>query len=163
MTWPIYLLPDLDNTMSGADVAPRPRHPSQPASRRVGILEGEYEMQAACYNLVGRLAFLYEARAVPTPDTLQAGTKVYNGVTIGDDGTNRWNRVYVHCAVVAPGCWPTQPANWWLIEGNQMWATVYHMQSECDFDAHLHAAVALQLPYADGVAQSPLFFLRADG
>ena len=44
-----------------------------------------------------------------------------------------------------------------------MWATVYSMQSECDFDTQLRAATALQLPHADGVACSPLFFVRADG
>ena len=44
-----------------------------------------------------------------------------------------------------------------------MWATVYRMPSECDFDAQLRAAVAVQLPHADGVARNPLFFLRADG
>ena len=44
-----------------------------------------------------------------------------------------------------------------------MWATVYRMRSECDFDAQLRAAVALQLPHADGVARSPLMFLPADG
>ena len=37
------------------------------------------------------------------------------------------------------------------------------MQSECDFDTQLHAATALQVPHADGVAHSPLFFVRADG
>ena len=44
-----------------------------------------------------------------------------------------------------------------------MWATVYSMQSECDFDTQLRAARALQLPHADGVARSPLFFVWADG
>ena len=44
-----------------------------------------------------------------------------------------------------------------------MWATVYSMQSECDFNTHLRAATALQLPHADGVVRSPLFFFRADG
>ena len=84
-------------------------------------------------------------------------------MTIGVDGTNRWNRAYVHCAVAAPGCGPTQLASWWLFEGSEMWATVYSMQSECDFDTQLRAATALPLPRADGVARSPLFFVRADG
>ena len=44
-----------------------------------------------------------------------------------------------------------------------MWATVYNMQSVCDFDTQLRAAAALQLPHADGVARRPLFFVRADG
>ena len=39
----------------------------------------------------------------------------------------------------------------------------YSMPSECDFDTQLRAATALQLPHADGVACSPLFFVRADG
>ena len=44
-----------------------------------------------------------------------------------------------------------------------MWGTMYRMQLECDFDAQLYAAVALQLPHADWLARSPLCFLRADG
>ena len=44
-----------------------------------------------------------------------------------------------------------------------MWATAYRMQSECDFNAQLRPAVALQLPHANGLARSPLFFLRAYG
>ena len=82
---------------------------------------------------------------------------------IGVDGTNRWNRAYVHCAVSAPGCGPTQLASWWLFEASETRATVYNMQSECDFDTQLRAATALQMPHADGVARSPLFFVRADG
>ena len=84
-------------------------------------------------------------------------------MTIGVDGTNRWNRAYVHYAVAAPGCGPTQLASWWLFEGNEMWATVYNMQSECDLDTQLCDATAVQLPHADGVACNPLFFVRADG
>jgi hypothetical protein len=158
-----YLLPDLDSTVSWADVAPWLKHLSQPASRRVCILEGEYEMQGAYCNIAERLALLYEARAVRTPEALQPGAQRNTWVTIGVDGTNRWNRAYVHCAVAAPGCGPTQLASWWLFEGSEMWATVYGMQSECDFDTQLRAATALQLPHADGVARSPLFFVRADG
>ena len=158
-----YLLPDLDSTVSWADVAPWLKHLSQPASRRVCILEGEYEMQGAYCNIAERLALLYEARAVRTPEALQPGAQRNTWVTIGVDGTNRWNRAYVHCAVAAPGCGPTQLASWWLFEGSEMWATVYSMQSECDFDTQLRAATALQLPHADGVARSPLFFVRADG
>ena len=63
----------------------------------------------------------------------------------------------------APGGGPTQLASWWLFEGSEMWATVFNMQSECDFDAELRAATALQLPHVDGVARSPLFFVWADG
>ena len=158
-----YLLPDLDSTVSWADVAPWLKHLSQPASRRVCILEGEYEMQGAYCNIAERLALLYEARAVRTPEALQPGAQRNTWVTIGVDGTNRWNRAYVHCAVAAPGCGPTQLDSWWLFEGSEMWATVYSMQSECDFDTQLRAATALQLPHADGVARSPLFFIRADG
>ena len=158
-----YLLPNLDSTVSWADVAPWLKHLSQPASRRVCILEGEYEMQGAYCNIAERLALLYEARAVRTPEALQPGAQRNTWVTIGVDGTNRWNRAYVHCAMAAPGCGPTQLAKWWLLEGSEMWATVYSMQSECDFDTQLRAATALQLPHADGVAHSPLFFVRADG
>ena len=44
-----------------------------------------------------------------------------------------------------------------------MWATVYNMQSECDFDTQLRTATALPLPHADGVARSSLLFVHADG
>ena len=129
-----YLLPDLDTNVRWADVAPWLKHLSQPASQRVCILEGKYEMQGAYCNIAERLALLYEARAVRTPGPLQPGAQRNTRVTIGVDGTNRWNRAYVHCAVAAPDCGPTQLASWWLFEGSEMWATVYSMQSECDFD-----------------------------
>ena len=105
-----YLLPDLDSTVSWADVAPWLKHLGQPASRRVRIFEREYEMQGAYCNIADRLALLYEARAVRTPEALQPGAQ-HTWVTIGVDGTNRWNRAYVHCAVAAPGCVPTQLAS----------------------------------------------------
>ena len=44
-----------------------------------------------------------------------------------------------------------------------MWAMMYIMQSDCDFDTKLRAATALQLPQSDGVACSPPFFVWADG
>ena len=90
-------------------------------------------MQGAFCNLADRLALLYQARSVPTPDTMQAGAQRHTWVTIGVYGTNWWNRAYVHCVVAPPGCGPTQHASWVLFEGSEMWATVYHMQSECDF------------------------------
>ena len=102
-----YQLPDLDSIVSWADVAPWLKHLNQPASQRVGILEGEYEMQGAYCNLTGRLALLNKARPVPTMDTMQAGAQHDTWVTIGVDGTNRWNQAYVHYAVAAPGCGPT--------------------------------------------------------
>ena len=77
-------------------------------------------MQGAFCNLAERLALLYEARPVPTPDTMQAGAQCHTWVTIGVDGTNRWKRAYVHCALAAPGCGPTQLARWWLFEGSEM-------------------------------------------
>ena len=119
-----YLLPNLDSTVSWADVAPWLKHLSQTASQRVCILEGEYEMQGAYCSIAERLALLYEARAVRTPETLQPGAQRNTWVTIGVDRTNRWNGAYVHCAVAAPGCGPTQLASWWLFEGSEMWATV---------------------------------------
>ena len=151
-----YLLPDLDSSVSWADVAPWLKHLSQPASKRVCILEGEYEMQRAYCNIAERLAVLYEARAVHTQEALQPGAQRNTWVTIGVAGTNRWNRAYVHCAMAAPGCGPTQLASWRLFEGSEMWATVYNMQLECDFDTQLGAAKALQLPHADGVARNPI-------
>ena len=44
-----------------------------------------------------------------------------------------------------------------------MWATVYSMQLECDFDTELRAATALQRRHAAGVARSSLFFVWVDG
>ena len=46
-----YLRPDLDSTVSWADVAPWLKHLSHPANQRVSILEGEYEMQGAYCNI----------------------------------------------------------------------------------------------------------------
>ena len=106
-----YLLPHLDSTVSWADVAPWLKHLSQPTSQRVCILEGEYEMQEAYCNIAERLALLCEARAVCTPEALQPGAQRNTWVTVGVDGPNRWNRAYVHCAVAAPGCGPTQLAS----------------------------------------------------
>ena len=106
-----YLRPDLDSTISWADVAPWLKHLSQPASHGVCILEGEYERQGAYCNIVERLALLYEARAVHTLEALQPGAQRKTLVTMGVDGTNRWKRAYVHCAVAAPGCGPTQLAS----------------------------------------------------
>ena len=63
-----YLLPDLDNTASSADVALWLKHLSQPASQQVCILEGEYEIQGAHCNIAQWLALLYEARAICTPE-----------------------------------------------------------------------------------------------
>ena len=77
-------------------------------------------MQGAFCNLAERLALLYETRPVPTPD-MQAGAQRHTWVTIGVDGTNQWNRAYVHCAMAAPGCGPTELASWWLLEGSEMW------------------------------------------
>ena len=84
-----YVLPDLYSTVSWADVAPRLKHLSQAASRRVCILEGEYEMQGAYCIIAERLALLYEVRAVRTPEALQPGAHRSTWVTIGVDGTNR--------------------------------------------------------------------------
>ena len=115
-----HMLPDVDSTVSWADVAPWLKHFSQPASQRVCIFEGEYEMQGAYCKIAERLALLYEARAVRTLEALQPGAQRNTCMTIGVDGTNRWNRAYVHCAVAAPGCGPTQLASWWLLEGSEM-------------------------------------------
>ena len=49
-------------------MAPWLKHLSQPASQWVCTLEGEYEMTGAYCNIAERLARLYEARAVHTPE-----------------------------------------------------------------------------------------------
>ena len=110
-----------------------------------------------------RLALLYEARGVRTSEALPRGAQRNSWVTVGVDGTNRWNQAYVYCAVAAPGRGPTQLAGWWLLEGSEMWATMYTMQSESDFDTQLRAATDLELLHADGVAPGHLFFVRVDG
>ena len=94
---------------------------------------------------------------------MQPGGSPYIWVTIGVDGTDRWNRVYVHCAVAGPWSGTNDFASWWLFEGSEQWATVYRMQTECNFGAQIRAAPALRLPHVDGVERQPLLFLRADG
>ena len=81
-----YLLPDVDNTVRRADVAPWLKHLSQPANQRVGIFEGEYGMQGAYCNIAERLALLCEARAVHTPEVLQPGTQRNTWVTTAQTG-----------------------------------------------------------------------------
>ena len=110
-----------------------------------------------------RLDLMYQARAVPTPDAMQTGGSRYTWVTIGVDGTNRWNRGDVHCAVFGPWSGPSDVTSWWLFEDNEQWAAVYRMQTEFSFDAQIRAANALCLPHVDGVDREPLLFLRADG
>ena len=70
-----YLLPDLDSTVSWANVAPWLKHLSQPASQRVCILEGGYKIQGAYCNIAEQLALVYEGRAVRTPEALQPGAQ----------------------------------------------------------------------------------------
>ena len=72
-------------------------------------------MQGAGCNLNEHFALLYEVRPVPTADTIEAGTWRHTWVTIGVDGTNRWNRTYVHCAVATPSYGSTHLAKWWLL------------------------------------------------
>ena len=91
-----------------------------------------------------------------------AGSR-YTRVSIGVDGTNRWNRGYVQYAVAGPWSGPSDLASWWLFEGSEEWATVYRMQTECNFDAQIRAAQALCLPHADKVECQLLPFVRADG
>ena len=142
-------------------MAPWLKHLSQPASQRVCILEAQYEMQGAHCNFAERLALLYEARAVRTLEPLRPGAQRNTWVTIGEAPTSGIGST---CSVPwPPGFGPTQLASWWLFACSELWATVYNMQSECDFDTLLRTATALQLTHADGLARSPLFFVRADG
>ena len=147
----IYLLPDLDCSVSYADVAPWMTRLSEPASKPVTISEESDEMRGAYCLFPERLDLMYHVRAVPAPDAMQPGGSRYTWVTIGVDGTNRWNRGYVHCAVVGLWSRPKDVTSWWLFEGSEQWATVYRMQTECNFDAQIQAAQALRLPHADGV------------
>ena len=159
----IYLLPDLDCSVSWADVAPWLTRLSEPASRLVTILEGSAEMPGAYCSFPEQLELMYQARAVAAPHAMQTGGSRYTLLTIGVHGTNRWNRGYVHCAVAGWWSGPNDLANWWLFEGSDQWPTVCRMQTECNVDSQLRAAQALRLPHADGVERQPLLFLRADG
>ena len=73
---------------------------------------------------------------------MQARAEHHTWVAIGVDGTDEWNRVYVHCAPGASGLWANTA--WWPFEGR--WATVYRMQSACDFDAQPRAAWPCNCP-----------------
>ena len=85
----IYLLQNLDCSVSLADVAPWWTRLSDPASQPVTILEGSDEMRGAYRPFSERLELMYEVRALQAPDTMQTGGSRYTWVTIGVDGTNR--------------------------------------------------------------------------
>ena len=70
-------------------------------------------------SLLECLELMYQARAVPAPDTMQAGGLRYTWVTIGVDGTNWLNRGYVHRAVAGPWSGPNDLANWCLFEESE--------------------------------------------
>ena len=123
------------------------------------LLVGSNEMRGAYCDLPAQLDLMYQARAVLA---MQPGGSRHTWVTIGVDGTNRWNRGYVHDVVVGPWCGSSNQASWWLFEGSEQWATVYGMQLDCDFDAQIRAVAALRLPHTDGVDCEMLFFLLAD-
>ena len=129
-----YLLPDLDSPLSWADVVPWLNKLSEPTSHGILVTEGVVTMHGAMCDLWARV---YGARTVPAPHVLQPGAHHYTWVTIGVDGTNRWNRGYVHCALGALGCGPTNLASWWLFEGTETWKKVFALQNECDFDGQL--------------------------
>ena len=97
------------------------------------------------------------------PHVLQLGVHQYTWVIVGVGGTNRWNRGYVHCALGAPGCGPTDLASWWRLEGVETWKTVFALQNQCDFDGQLRAAAIAKLPQDDEGVHASLFFLRANG
>ena len=158
-----YLLPDLDSPLSWADVVPWLNKLSEPTSRGILVTEGDVTMHGAMCDLRARVELLYGVRTVPAPHLLQPGAHHYTWVTIGVDGTNRWNRGYVRCALCAPSCRPTNLASWWLFESAETWKTVFALQNECDFDGQLRAAATAKLPQDDGGVRTPLFFLRADG
>ena len=120
-------------------------------------------MQGAMRDLRAHLEVLYGARTVPAPHVLQPGPVHHTWVTIGVDGTNRWIRGCVHCALGAPDCGPTNLANWWLFVGAETWKTVFAFDKKTYFDGQLRAAATAELPHNDRGWQAPLFFLWASG
>ena len=61
----IYLLPNVDCSVSWADVAPWLTRLSECASKPVTILEGSDEMRGTCCPFPPRLDVIYQVRAVP--------------------------------------------------------------------------------------------------
>ena len=106
-----YLLRDLDSPLSWADVVPWINKLSEPSSGGILVTEGDVTMHGAMCDLRARVELLCGAWTVPAPHVLQPGAHHYTWVTIGVDGTNRWNRGYVHCALGAPRCGPTNLAS----------------------------------------------------
>ena len=156
-----YVLPDLDSPLSWEDVVPRLNKLSEPTTCGILVTEGEVTKHGVMCDLRARTELLYGARTVPAPHVLQPRAQHYTWVTIGVDGTNRWNCGYVHCALGAPSCGPTKLASWWLFEGAETWKTVFALQNECDFDGQLQAAATAKLPQDDARVRAPPFFLRA--
>ena len=115
----IYLLPDLECFVSSADVAPWLTRLSEPASKPVTILEGSDDMRGGYCRFAECLDLMYQARAVPAPETMQTGGSRYTWVTIGVDGTNRWNMGYAHCVVAAPWSRSNYPPSRWVFEGSE--------------------------------------------
>ena len=105
-----YLLLDLDSPLSLTNWL---KKLSEFASHGVLVAEGDDTIHGAMWDLWARVDLLYGARTVPAPHVLQLGAHHHTWVTIGVDGTNRWNRGYVHCALGAPGCGSTNLASWW--------------------------------------------------
>ena len=58
-------------------------------------------MHGAHCRFQEHLDVMYQARAVPAPDAMQPGGSRYTWVTIGVDGSCRWNRGYVHYGIQA--------------------------------------------------------------
>ena len=100
----VYLLIVLDSSVSSADVAPWPNRLSSPASKLASLLELPNDMQGTFCALPGRLDSMYQARVVPARYPMQLGGSWYKWVTIAVDGTNRWNRGCIHCAVAGRWC-----------------------------------------------------------
>ena len=141
-----YLLPNLDSHLSWADAELWLKKHSEPSSCGVLVTEGDDTMHGTMCDLRARVDFFYGARTVRGPHLLKRGACHYTWVTIGIDGTNGWNRGYVHCALDAPGCGPTNLARWWLFEGAETWTTMFTLQNECDFDGQLQTPATSKPP-----------------
>ena len=79
------------------------------------------------------------------PHVLQPGAAHYILVTTGVDGTSRWFRGYVHCALGVPGWGPTNLGSWRLFEGAEKWKMAFALHNECDFDGQLQVAATAKL------------------
>ena len=82
-------------------------------------------MWGAYCALSERLDFMYQTRVVLAPNPTLPGSSRYTWVSIGVDGSIRWDTGYVRYAMPAPFCEARDEACRWPFEGCERWATAY--------------------------------------